>query len=58
MLSDFGHMLSVGAICFEGRFALAKKKWDMGMLAGNYSRQTVHMVAALADCRMALVGTS
>ena len=27
------------------------------MLAGNYSRQAVHMVAALADCRMALVGS-
>ena len=49
-------MLSVGAIRFEDRFCTGKK----GGIGGGgraYSGHAVHMAAALADCRTALVGT-
>ena len=56
MSSDFGCMLSVGTIRLKLGFALAKK----GGIGGGgraYSRHVVHMVAALAGGRTALVGT-
>ena len=49
-------MLSVGAIRFEDRFC-ATKKGEIGG-GGRVSVQgAVHMAAALAGCRKALVGT-
>ena len=54
--SDFGRMLSVGAICFEDRFCASKK----GRIGGGGQVSAwgaVHMAAALAGCRKALVGT-
>ena len=49
-------MLSVGAICFEDRFCASKKGGIGG--GGRVSAQgAVHMAAALARCRKALVGT-
>ena len=54
--SDFGHTISVGAICFEDRFCTSKK----GGIGGGgraYSRHAVHMAAALAGCERALVST-
>ena len=49
-------MLSVGAIRFEGRFCASKKGGIGG--GGRVSvRGAVHMAAALAGCRKALVGT-
>ena len=49
-------MLSVGTICFENRFC-ASKKSGIGE-GGRVSAQgAVHMAAALAGCRKALVGT-
>ena len=54
--SDFGHMLSVGAIHFEDRFCANKKGGIEG--GGRVStRGAMHMVAALASCRKALVCT-
>ena len=56
MSSDFGHMLSVGAIRFEDRFCTSKK----GGIGGGRRVSAwgaVHMVAALASCRKALVST-
>ena len=50
---NFGRMLSVGAIHFEDRFALAKK----GRIGGGGQDSAwgaVHMAAALAGCRKAL----
>ena len=47
-------MLSVGAIRFEDRFCTSKKRWDRGRWVGF---SAVHMAAALAGCRKALVGT-
>ena len=49
-------MLSVGAIHFEDRFCTSNKgRIEEG---GRVSvRGAVHMAAALADCRNALVGT-
>ena len=53
--SDFGRMLSVGAIRFEDRFCASKKGRTGG--GGRVSaRGAVHMAAALAGCRKALVG--
>ena len=49
-------MLSVGAMCFEDRFCTSKK----GGIGGDgwvSVRGAVHMAAALAGCRKALVGT-
>ena len=49
-------MLSVGAIRFEDRFYTSKK----GRIGGGgrvSARGAVHMAAALAGCRKALVGT-
>ena len=47
--SDFGRMLSVGAIRFEDRFCASKKGGIEG--GGQVSAQgAVHMAAALADC--------
>ena len=54
--SDFGHMLSVGAICFEDRFC-ASKKGRIGRGRRVSAWGAVHMAAALAGCRKALVGT-
>ena len=54
--SDFGHMLSVGAICFEDRFCASKKSGIGGGWQVS-ARGAVHMAAALAGCRTALVGT-
>ena len=49
-------MLSVGAIRFEDRFCASKKGGIGG--GGQVSAQgAVHMAAALAGCRKALVGT-
>ena len=49
-------MLSVGTICFEDRFCTSKKGGIGG--GGRVSAQgAVHMAAALAGCRKALVGT-
>ena len=48
-------MLSVGAIRFENRFCASKKG---GIGGGRVSaRGAVHMAAALAGCRKALVST-
>ena len=48
-------MLSVGTIHFKIGFAVAKR-WEGG--GGQVSaRGAVHMAAALASCRKALVGT-
>ena len=52
----FGHMLSVGAIHFEERF-FANKKGGIGGGGWVSARDAVHMAAALASCRKALVGT-
>ena len=49
-LSDFRHMISVGAIRFEDRFC-ASKKGEIGK-GGRVSAW-----GALAGCRKALVGT-
>ena len=53
MASDFGCMLSVGAICFEISFVLAKKvgKGEVG----EFQRRP--RVAALGGCRTALFAT-
>ena len=49
-------MLSVGAIHFEDRFCASQKGGIGG--GGRVSVwDAVHMAAALADCRIALVGT-
>ena len=49
-------MLSVGAFRFEDRFCASKKGRIGG--GGRVSAQgAVHMPAALAGCRKALVGT-
>ena len=49
-------MLSVGAICFEDRFYTSKKGGIGG--GGRVSaRGAVHMAAALAGRRKALLGT-
>ena len=48
-------MLLVGTICFEDRFC-ASKKGGMGRWA-VFSMGPVHVAAALAGCRTALVGT-
>jgi len=55
-LSDFGCMLSVGAIRFEDRFCASKK---CGIAGGGWvsALGAVHMAAALAGCRKALIGT-
>ena len=52
-------MLSVGAIRFEDRFyATCSKKGGIGG-GGRVSAQgAIHMVAALAGCRKALVSTA
>ena len=54
--SDFGHMLSVGAIRFEDRFCASKKG---GIEGGGWVSAWggMHMAAALAGYRRALVGT-
>ena len=50
-------MLSVGTVHFEDRFCANKKEGIGG--GGRVSAQgAVHMAAALAGCRKALVGTS
>ena len=49
-------MLSVGAISFEDRFC-ASKKGGMGGGERVSARGAVHVAAALAGCRKALVGT-
>ena len=54
---QLGHMLSVGAICFEDRFC-ASKKGRVGGGGRVSARGAVHMAAALAGCRKALVGTN
>ena len=48
--------LSVGAIRFEDRFC-ASKKGGIGGGGRVSARGAVHMAAALAGCRKALVGT-
>ena len=48
-------MLSVGAIRFEDRFC-ASKKGGIGGGGRVSARGAVHMAAALAGCRKALVG--
>ena len=54
--SDFGRMLSVGAIYFEDRFCASKKGGIGG--GGQVSAQgAMHMAAALAGYRTALVST-
>jgi len=56
VLSDFGRMLSVGTIHFEDRFCANKK----GGIGGGWRvsvQGAMHMAAALADCRKALVST-
>ena len=55
-LSDFGRMLSVGAIRFEDRFC-ASKKGGIGGGGRVSALGAVHMAAALAGCRKALVST-
>ena len=52
--SDFGRMLSIGAMCFEDRFC-ASKKGGIGGSGRAYSSHAMHMLAALAGSRMALV---
>ena len=54
--SDFGCMLSVGAIHFEDRFC-ASKKGGIGGGGWVSARGAVHMAAALAGCRKTLVST-
>ena len=56
MASDFGCMLSVGAISFEDRFCASKKS---GIGRGEWvsAQGAVHMAAALAGFRKALVST-
>ena len=49
-------MLSVGTIRFEDRFC-ASKKGGTGGGGWVSARGAVHMAAALAGCRIALVGT-
>ena len=49
-------MLSVSTICLEDRFC-ASIKGGIGGGGQVYSRYVVHMAAALAACRTALVGT-
>ena len=49
-------MLSVGAICFEGRFC-ASIKGGIGGGGWVSTRGAMHIAAALAGCRKALVGT-
>ena len=49
-------MLSVGTIRFEDRFC-ASKKGGIGGGRRVSARGAVHMTAALAGCRKALVGT-
>ena len=49
-------MLSVGAISFEDRFC-ASKKGGIGGGERVSARGAVHVAAALAGCRKALVGT-
>ena len=49
-------MLSVGAIRFEDRFC-ASKKGGIGGGGRVSARGAVHIAAALAGCRKALVGT-
>ena len=49
-------MLSVGTIRFEDRFC-ASKKGGIGGGGRVSARGAVHMAAALAGCRKALVGT-
>ena len=51
--SDFGRMLSVGAICFEDRFS-ASKKAGKGEVGGF---QLGVPCTALTGCRKALVST-
>ena len=56
VISLFGHTLSIDKVRFEDRFCGSKK----GRIEGDgwtYSRHAMHIVAALADCRMALIGT-
>ena len=53
---NFDRMLSVGAIHFEDRFC-ASKKGGIGGGGWVSARGAVHMAAALAGCRKALVGT-
>ena len=48
--------LSVGAIHFEDRFC-ASKKGGIGGGGQVSARGAMHMAAALAGCRKALVGT-
>ena len=50
-------MLSVGAIRFEDRVFLASKNGGIGGGGRVLVRGAVHMAAALAGCRKALVGT-
>ena len=54
MSSDFGYMLSVGAIHFEDRFYTSKKG---GIGEGGWVSAwgAVYMVTALAGCKIALV---
>ena len=56
-LSDFGCILSVGASVLKIGFALARKVHGIGGGGQAYSRHAVHMAAALALCRTALVST-
>ena len=49
-------MLSVGTICFKDRFC-ASKKGGIGGGGRVSAWGAVHMAAALAGCRKALVGT-
>ena len=49
-------MLSVGAIRFEDRFC-ASKNGGIGGCGWVSARGAVHMAAALAGCRKALVST-
>ena len=53
---NFGRTLSVGAIRFEDRFC-ASKKGGIGGGGRVSAWGAVHMAAALAGCRKALVGT-
>ena len=53
---NFGRMLSVGTIRFEDRFC-ASKKGGIGEGGWVSARGAMHMAAALAGCRKALVGT-
>ena len=52
--SDFGRMLSVGAIRFEDRFCASRKG---GIGGGGWVHRSAwqHMVAVAAACRKALV---